>query len=168
MKQRFTVGAHVMARQKNETKAKWGEATVYATKLMAPDGTPWRHDKHTIEEAIMQYRVFTPSTEERFGSYGMDIDEHRFWIESAGPKPHRSCWDGDVEITELHELQLFLIDFELDGTDSDIIAQFEQGRLANKLGTNHAEHARLVIEPRRGSRITINTLHLMQLGAQTV
>lgn len=168
MKQRFTVGAHIMARDKNDPKAKWGEATVYGTKLMAPDGTSWRHYKHTVEEAIMQYRVFTPSMEERFGAYGMDIDEHRYWIEAAGPKPHRSCWDGDVEITELHELQLFLIDFELDGTDTDLMADIERGRLSNELGTDHDGHARIVVEPRRGSRITINTLRLMQLGAHTI
>ena len=168
MKQRFTVGAHIMAREKKDPKAKWGEATVLGTCLLGPDGQPWRHYKHTVEEAIMSYTVFTPSMEDRYGSYGMGVDEHRYWIESAGPKPHRSWWDGDVEITELHELQLFLIDFGLDGLDTDIMADIERGRLSNELGTDHDDHARIVVEPRRGSRITINTLRLMQLGAQAI
>jgi hypothetical protein len=168
MKQRFTVGAHIMARDKNDPKAKWGTATVFATQLLAPDGTPWRHDEYTVEEAIMQYKVFTPSTKVEYGRYGMEVDEHRFWIETAGPKPYRSCWDGEVEIMELHELQLFLIDFDLDGTDTDLMADIERGRLSSTLGTDHDGHARIVVEPRRGSRITINTLRLMQLGAQAI
>lgn len=167
MKQRFTVGAQIMAREKKDPNGKWGEATVLGTKLLAPDATPWRHTEHSVENAVMQYTVFTPTTDVKYGTYGIDINEHEHWIEAAGAKPHRPCWDGDVEITEKHELQLFLIDFGLDGTDTDIVTELTRGYLANEMGTDHDGHSRIVIEPRSGSRITINTLRLMQMGVHT-
>lgn len=167
MKQQFTVGANIMAREKENKQGKWAECTVYATRLVAPDGNPWRPDRYSVEEAVMGYTVFNEASELRYGNFGVEINELTHFIAAAGRNPYRPCWDGDVEITELHELQLFLHDFDLDGTDTDIIAQANAGRLSGTLGTDHDQHARLLIEPRSGSRISINVLRLMHLPVQT-
>jgi hypothetical protein len=166
VKQQFKPGDKLLVRLKDD-KAMWVETTVHTARLVAPDGQTWRHDRYHLDDAIMGYTVYVESEQPfQYGKYGVDVSEHTHYIEAAGPNRHRSCWTGDVEITERHELQLYCYDFELDGTDTDAVAHLTGGtRLGTpEQGTEHATFSTLAIDGRPGSRVSINALRLMHLG----
>jgi hypothetical protein len=167
MKQRFNTGDEVLVRSKNEPAARWAQGTVYKTWLVAPDGSQWRHDRYRVDESIMGYTLVNEKTDPRYGTYGVEVTEKDFYVEAAAPNPYRPCWNGNVEVTQIHELQLFVHDFGLDGTDTDLIAALEGAQLSTDLGTEHAGHARIVVPIASRARVSFNVLRLMLQAAQT-
>lgn len=168
MKQRFAEGTPIMFRKKDDPKAKWTQGTVCSTRLVAPDGAVWRPYNHAIEDAIMGYNVFNPDDRTTWtGNFGVPIDEFEYYIEAAGRNPRRSCWQGDVEITEVHELQLLAYDLGLDENDTDIGVRLDGSRLSCEENTNWADRATLVVSTHEGSRIAINVLRLMLMAIHT-
>lgn len=167
MKQQFKPGDTVMVRSKDKPTDRWARGMVYAARLVAPTGDPWRNDRYSVDEAVMGYTLVNEGTDMRYGGSGVEVNEKTHDIEPGTPNPYRPCWHGDVEVTEIHELQLFCHDFGLDGTDTDLIAQLEGAQLSTEQGTEHAGHARIVVPVGSRARVSFNVLHLMLQAAQT-
>lgn len=167
MKQRFSVGDEVLVRKKSDGEAAWVIGKITNTRMLGPGGEPWRHDRHTIDAATMEYTLVNKACDPRHGRYGFEVKEVEFDICSAAPNPYRDCWHGEVEINTRGELQLLCHDFDLDGEETvPPLVRLAGTRLSLTEPATDAD-SRIVLALRPDLNVTVNLWRMMRLTVDT-